>query len=950
MAFYTLAEEADLIDSLINTGRCEVDEIGQSVEGRPIRLLRIGDPPPAEDDRAALMLVGMQHGLEPAGRQAILQFAQAAVGPTLDVTATSGDYASTPDHADLDITGDLDIRADVALDNWQAGLVYLVSKYVTSTNQRSYGLRVDADGNINLIWSPDGSSFENHDSTASVLSRLPAGPTKRLAVRATLDVSNESGVYELKFWTAPCLDGTWTQLGDTITGAASTSIFNSTSDLIINGHSSGTSGLFAGSVYSVQVRDGIDGAVVASPRFQNQDPGDTSFADVAGRTWTVNGTAAIASPLTAGELSFLATWGVHLIPSVNPDGFVNGTRNNAADFNINRDWIRLGEPETRAVSAKIGELQPMVLIDHHEYVGTTARSDIEAARSYNPQAHANIGTHSGAIETAILSRATTEGWSNAAWGASNRGDLIVLDINSTLRHIASVIIETNRTGTPTEDDRTTMHAQSIEEILGYTVTNVATIESDIDTAISDVIAEGAAGTAPFDVRGGILDPPPLAYQLTGLVPNFHLEVFGITVDPGLIVSMAQRAQPLIPYLFDALSEETVTLGIRLFSLSTAATAATVEDFAAVVSGSHRMVVEARILSDFLTGLDPDGTEVAILGGDVQLDGTAEIRGTLSLEIPGVDESTGKPWFPRRAADLLAPYGVEVFVRRGVDLGSEILWAPLGYYRIDSAEQDGKSDDPIRITGSDRMAGILDARPIDVRELLPSRSVGSVFAELVGEVYPSAAVVFDDDSAAAAIGRPLVVEESRYEVLLEIATSLGKIMFWDGEGLLQVRDAPDESTPLWQVKAGHSGVLIGAGRRVSREGVYNAVVATGEAGDNDADPVRGIAVDSGATSPTRWGGRFGRVPRFYSSPFIRTQSQAEKAAREMLRRSLGAPRNVAFQAIVNPALAPWDPVRITHDDGNREIHVMERVTIPLAADGAMSGSTREKTLVVIGSSV
>lgn len=952
MAFYTLSEESDLIDSLTNTGRCEVDEIGQSVEGRPIRLLRIGDPPPADNDRAALMLVGMQHGLEPAGRQAILQFAQQAVGPTLDVTATSGDYASTPDHSSLDITGDLDIRADVALDDWQAGLVYLISKYVTSTNQRSYGLRVDGDGNLNLIWSPDGSSFENHDSTTSVLSRLPAGPTKRLAVRATLDVSNESGVYELKFWTAACLDGTWSQLGDTITGAASTSIFNSTSDLIINGHSDGTSALFAGSVYAVQVRDGINGAVVASPRFQNQDPGDTGLTDVAGRVWTVNGGAAIASPLTAGELSFLATWGVHLVPSVNPDGFEAGTRRNAADFDINRDWLRLGEPETRAVSLTIEQLRPLVVGDHHEYAGTPTRNDIEAAGSENPQAHSLVRSHTAALESAILAEATTNGWSNDRWGAESRGAPEILDVSCTLRHVPAYIVETNRLGDPTEDDRSTMQYQTVFAVLDYVVTNVSTIESDIDTAIADKIAEGAAGVEPFNVRGGnILDPPPLGYRLTGVVPDFHLQAFGIDLLPGATVSMASRAQPLLPFLLDALSEHQVRLGIRLFSLEPEVTVGTVVEFADLLSGSHDVVIEARVLTSYTTGLEPDGATVPILSGDVHFDGTAEVRATLDLEVPGVDEETGRPWFPRRATDLLAPYGNELHIRRGVRLGGpddEVLWSSLGYFRIESAEQDGKADSPIRIGGSDRMAGIVEARPIDVRELTPDMTVGDVLTILVGEVYPTAAIVFDDDSGSLEIGRTLVVEESRYEVLLEVANSLGKILYWGGEGLLRVEDAPDESTPLWEVKAGKEGVLLDAGRRVSREGVFNAVVATGEGGDNSADPVRGLALDRGAASPTRWGGPFGRVPRFYSSPFITTQAQATAAAREMLRRSLGAPYSADFGAIVNPALRPYDPVRVTHSDGNREVHAMERVTIPLTASGAMAGSTREKSLVVIGS--
>lgn len=372
-----------------------------------------------------------------------------------------------------------------------------------------------------------------------------------------------------------------------------------------------------------------------------------------------------------------------------------------------------------------------------------------------------------------------------------------------------------------------------------------------------------------------------------------------------------------------------------------------------LSGSHRALVEARVVTTFQTGPDPAGIPVPILAGDVQLDGTAEIRGTLELETAGQSEQTGQSLFPRRPGDLYAPYGHELFVRRGVDLGPDVepLWTPLGYYRINSAEQDDAPYGPIRLSGQDRMAAIVEARPLTPREFAPDRTVASVFAEIVGEVYGAATIVFDDDSAAATVGRVLVMEDSRLAVLAEIATSLGKIMFWDGSGFLQVRTAPDDSEPVWEVKHGRDGVMVSAGRRVSREGVFNGWVVTGEAGESGTNPARGVAVDNGPNSPTRWApiaeGGFGQVPRFFASPFITTNAQAENAAREGLRRTLGAPFNVDFGSVVNPTLVPYDPVRVEYADFNREMHVVDKLTIPLDAESAMSATTREKTLVVIG---
>lgn len=370
-----------------------------------------------------------------------------------------------------------------------------------------------------------------------------------------------------------------------------------------------------------------------------------------------------------------------------------------------------------------------------------------------------------------------------------------------------------------------------------------------------------------------------------------------------------------------------------------------------LAGSHRVVVEARVVSGHPTGDDPDGVALPVLGGDVLLDGTAQVRGTLALETQGwTEDGTGRPGgrtlFPRRAGDLLAPFGAEIYVRYGVDLGGAgVLWAPLGYYRIDTVEQTNAPDGPLRIAGSDRMAGLVDGRLASPVVFPASRTVAQVVADLVQEIYPAAVIIWDDDAGSEPLGRDLLVEDDRYGAVHELVTSLGKIAYWDGAGFLRIETAPDSSVPVWEVAAGRHGVLVEARRAVSRVGVPNGFVVTGQGGDQTSN-TRAVAVDASATSPTRWGGPFGRVPAFYSSPFITNPGRALVVATQMLRRRLGLPYTVSFGAVTNPTLKPYDPIRITYRDGSRELHVMETVTIPLGP-GAMSGTTREQTLVQIG---
>lgn len=366
---------------------------------------------------------------------------------------------------------------------------------------------------------------------------------------------------------------------------------------------------------------------------------------------------------------------------------------------------------------------------------------------------------------------------------------------------------------------------------------------------------------------------------------------------------------------------------------------TAADFAPLVTGSHTAKFRAVAVDGFQTGITPTGLDLKLIDGEVELDATADVRGAGSVTV-------AEPW-PKTRNLSLAPYGSELFLARGVDLGGGgVLWAPLGYYRINEVEQDSAARGPLGLSLEDRMSTIIDSRFIAPRQWVQGTSVGDIVDEIVLEIYPDADIVFDDDSNLSELGRSLIAEESRYEVLTTLAKGLGKIVYWNGEGRLVFETIPDEQTPIWYVNAGPNGVMVDSKRSLSRAGVYNAVVVLGE-GTDDLTPVRAVAYDAQESSPTFFGGPFGRVPRFYSSPFITTQAQAEGAAVNLLRQSLGAPYDVGVSAVPNPALKPYDVIRVVYDDGTRELHIVEKVSIPLTVDAALDISTRQSTIVHVG---
>lgn len=361
-------------------------------------------------------------------------------------------------------------------------------------------------------------------------------------------------------------------------------------------------------------------------------------------------------------------------------------------------------------------------------------------------------------------------------------------------------------------------------------------------------------------------------------------------------------------------------------------------FQAAVTGSHQMKARARVVAPGQTGTDPDGTEIPIISGDVKLDATADIRGTLDLTTDG----TG--WDPRVGRHLLQPYGNEVFVERGVNLGGHVEWVSQGYFRLYDVEQDDAPNGPLQLTGRDRMSAIVDAELVAPVQFAKTRTASDVITELVTDVLPNA--VIDFLATDRQIGRAQTAERDRYALIKDIADSLSAVVYWDHRGHLVVAPAPSpDDDPVLTVPSGPGGVLVSASRALSRDGVYNAVVATGEGADAD-NPPQGIAYDNNPNSPTYWGGPFGKVPEFYSSPLLTDASQAKSAARSLLLKAIGLPYAVTFTAVPHPGLEPNDVVRVQYP-GGYDNHVVDSLTIPLTADAAMQATTRRQEAIVVG---
>lgn len=223
----------------------------------------------------------------------------------LYVPGAATDFVSTPDAAALDIVGDIDLRARVAPTDWTpAAAQFLVGKR-GGAGQKSYGLFIHSTGALRLIWTADGTNDISKVST--VIPGFVDGADHY--ARATLDVDNGAAGNTVRFYTSE--DGvTWTQLGADVVTAGVTSIHSGTALATVGAAADG-SGLYAGKIYEAEIRSSIGGTVVANPDFTDTSsvtPPFATFADSAGRTWTINRAATgLKSAVVDRDLFLLGT-------------------------------------------------------------------------------------------------------------------------------------------------------------------------------------------------------------------------------------------------------------------------------------------------------------------------------------------------------------------------------------------------------------------------------------------------------------------------------------------------------------------------------------------------------------------------------------------------------------------------------------------------------------------
>lgn len=354
-----------------------------------------------------------------------------------------------------------------------------------------------------------------------------------------------------------------------------------------------------------------------------------------------------------------------------------------------------------------------------------------------------------------------------------------------------------------------------------------------------------------------------------------------------------------------------------------------EAFKAAVVSSHQIATRFDVLQD---GIAIDTLDT-VTAGSVTLDAKAAARGRMDLTI--VDDGT-LGLVPTQAGDLLAPYGREIRVWRGVTYPDELV--SLGVFRIDDvAPSEEAGSLTLAIAGLDRSGRISDARFEHPDQCNAGTNLATAILGLIQPVYPD--VVYD--FTPTSVVTPLIIfqeQDDRWAIAQKLASDAGLRLYFDGDGTL-VLAADSPSDAVITLAEGTAGVLLSAAKRWTRQGVYNRWIATGQSTGVGA-PVRGVATDDNPLSPTYYFGQFGPVPTFFSSQFITTDAQAADAAAAMKSRQIGTAQAISFGSLMLPHLEPGDVARITRLRlGIDEDNVIDSLVIGLTHDARMTGTTR-----------
>lgn len=324
------------------------------------------------------------------------------------------------------------------------------------------------------------------------------------------------------------------------------------------------------------------------------------------------------------------------------------------------------------------------------------------------------------------------------------------------------------------------------------------------------------------------------------------------------------------------------------------------------------------------------TELEIVDGNISGTSTQIVRRTCTLEL---DPSK----WPATVYDPFSPVGSEIFVEYGVRVATGYEWIPVFTGPVQTAKTRFTSGG-VTIVAASREQRVIDDRLDAPQQTTFAATVVSEITRLIEESIPDAVVI--DQTGSIDVAAQITVDRERWRDGIEkLADSIGAEVFADPLGQFVIRPQPTLfGNPVLVITTGKNGTLVDGNEELTRDRTYNRVVVEGLRSDG-TPPVRAVVSDTDISSPTYYGGPFGRKPRFYVSQLLTTTQQCTDTGIALLARAKGMQSTITLENVPHPALEAGDLIEVQLPDGRRQLHIVDSFTLPLNVSGTQGISSR-----------
>ena len=325
-------------------------------------------------------------------------------------------------------------------------------------------------------------------------------------------------------------------------------------------------------------------------------------------------------------------------------------------------------------------------------------------------------------------------------------------------------------------------------------------------------------------------------------------------------------------------------------------------------------------------------------GSVTCDQTRTERRAFSLNLDarelGLHVAPGELWYDK------------IFkIFRGAVAADGTTWeAQIGEFLPDKLDKDRTRI--ISCSGRDyvkKMQGSKFPQPVNFTAPIPIEN-------LIQDVAANAGITkFNLPLTGQSTGKDFYFDRGtdRWKAVSDIAAAYNWELFFSADGYLTLREFTDPLTSEidYTFLTGPTGNIVDLKKSVDDSQLYNHIVVTGAAPDENTPPVWAEAINTNPASPTNTDEIGDRVYQ-YDSQFITTTEQAQNVADRFLQVHALEQFDCNIDSIVVPYMDVGVTVEFYDPDpapGDPTRYLMSNFTIPLTLD-AMQANVKRVTIV------